>query len=561
MRLKVTSARWLEMAIPFSAITVASVLFAQSGLPARSAQAAPKSATQPQPGTRALAGCDVQCAAKQLLDGLRIKCAEATYLAPVSKNDSWSGRTRMQAVEGLGVAPVPWSLTDADRLNKIDWIGEIVLTATAWRDVLQPNDQTGTPPKWQATHTGRHQTAEEVRTRQADIEGTCSKCVSVANQFESIGAYRAVGVWHFFISQNSPEHLYRDIVSGRYTVTPTPGPDIDLPAVSSLKPACPSIFETPEHKEAARRAEQEAAAQAEEARRTAAEAAELRRQQISAVAQKSRTPQTDLEKKTKEDGYWEDPDTGLMWVAGDTRQSCTTVRIAGQSDWRVADVYELQSISDPSRSHDIIYQNEISTYHAAGGIMLSQPLIWAAHPDAPAPVQGQTGRGVTALKSAPRVGPRPNVWVFDFRSGVRSIQPLGFVPDAVLCVRGTARKLRTEEGIVQYDETAPAPKVGAQAVAPALQGKPQAVVNAAIVSQTPPEYSPEARARRVSGTVVLSAVIDTHGHLKDIRILQPLGSGLDEKAVEAVRKWVYTPATLNGQPVNVLTRLEINFRQ
>jgi TonB family protein len=463
----------------------------------------------------------------------------------------------MQAVDGLGVAPVPWTLTDADRLNKIDWIGELVLTANAWRDVRQPNDQTGDPLKWQATHSGRHQTAEEVRTRQADIEGTCTKCVSVANQFESIGAYREAGAWHFFVSQNSPEDLYRDFASGRYTIVPSPGPAIDLPSISSAKPACSSIPETPEYKEAARKAEQEAAAAAALAERQAAEAAELRRQQISAAAQQSRTPQTDLEKKTKADGYWEDPDTGLMWVAGDNRQSCTTVHIGSQSDWRVADVYELQSISDKSQSHDLIYQSEIATYHIAGGIMLSQPLIWAAHVDAPAPatVQGQPVRNGTALKSA-RLGPRPNVWVFDFRSGERSIQPLGFVPDDVLCVRGTARKLKTEEGIVQYDETAPAPKAGGAAA----QSKPQAVVNPAIVSQATPEYSQEARAKRVAGTVVLSAVIDTHGRLKDIRILQPLGSGLDEKAVEAVRKWVYTPATLNGLPVNVLTRLEINFR-
>jgi protein TonB len=45
----------------------------------------------------------------------------------------------------------------------------------------------------------------------------------------------------------------------------------------------------------------------------------------------------------------------------------------------------------------------------------------------------------------------------------------------------------------------------------------------------------------------------------DIKITRPLGSGLDEKAVEAVRQWRFKPGTKDGSPVAVRINVEINF--
>lgn len=75
-----------------------------------------------------------------------------------------------------------------------------------------------------------------------------------------------------------------------------------------------------------------------------------------------------------------------------------------------------------------------------------------------------------------------------------------------------------------------------------------------------PEYSEEARKAKFQGTVLLSAVIGPDGKPKDLRVLRSLGLGLDEKAVEAVRKWRFSPAMRNEKPVSVLVSIEVAFR-
>jgi TonB family protein len=75
-----------------------------------------------------------------------------------------------------------------------------------------------------------------------------------------------------------------------------------------------------------------------------------------------------------------------------------------------------------------------------------------------------------------------------------------------------------------------------------------------------PEYSEEARKAKYSGTVLLSVIIDEHGLTRDIKVVRPLGLGLDEKAIEAVSKWRFRPAMKGGRPVAVQANIEVNFR-
>ncbi len=75
-----------------------------------------------------------------------------------------------------------------------------------------------------------------------------------------------------------------------------------------------------------------------------------------------------------------------------------------------------------------------------------------------------------------------------------------------------------------------------------------------------PHYSQEARDARLEGTVLLAVVIDPAGRPQDVRVLRPLGLGLDEKAVEAVSQWRFKPGMKEGQPVPVQANIEINFR-
>jgi periplasmic protein TonB len=75
-----------------------------------------------------------------------------------------------------------------------------------------------------------------------------------------------------------------------------------------------------------------------------------------------------------------------------------------------------------------------------------------------------------------------------------------------------------------------------------------------------PEYSEEARKAKFQGAVLLAIVILPDGTTTNIRVVRPLGLGLDEKAIEAVRKWRFRPSLKDGKPVPVSANVEVNFR-
>jgi protein TonB len=77
-------------------------------------------------------------------------------------------------------------------------------------------------------------------------------------------------------------------------------------------------------------------------------------------------------------------------------------------------------------------------------------------------------------------------------------------------------------------------------------------------SSPKPLYPPLAKAAGVSGVVHLTAVIGEDGTIQNLRVLagHPL---LIQAAVDAVKRWVYQPTLLNGQPVQVVTQIDVNF--
>ena len=81
-----------------------------------------------------------------------------------------------------------------------------------------------------------------------------------------------------------------------------------------------------------------------------------------------------------------------------------------------------------------------------------------------------------------------------------------------------------------------------------------------LVSKVEPEYSEEARKAKFSGSVLLSIVVDEHGLPRDIKVVRPLGLGLDEKAIEAVAHWRFRPGVKGGRPVATQAQVEVNFR-
>ncbi len=75
------------------------------------------------------------------------------------------------------------------------------------------------------------------------------------------------------------------------------------------------------------------------------------------------------------------------------------------------------------------------------------------------------------------------------------------------------------------------------------------------------EFSDEARRAKYQGVCLISLIVDVHGDPQNPRVVRALGMGLDEKALEAVRKYKFKPAMKDGKtPVPVMITVEVNFR-
>ena len=81
-----------------------------------------------------------------------------------------------------------------------------------------------------------------------------------------------------------------------------------------------------------------------------------------------------------------------------------------------------------------------------------------------------------------------------------------------------------------------------------------------LIYAAPPSYSEAARKAKFQGIVLLSLVVDEDGNPQNVRVVRPLGMGLDEKAIEAVRRYRFDPALKDGVPVPVEIKVEVNFR-
>lgn len=74
-----------------------------------------------------------------------------------------------------------------------------------------------------------------------------------------------------------------------------------------------------------------------------------------------------------------------------------------------------------------------------------------------------------------------------------------------------------------------------------------------------PAYPPIAKQARIQGAVVLSAVIAKNGTVQMVSVVSSANPLLIQAAMEAVKKWVYVPTILNGEAVEVVTEITVNF--
>ena len=90
-------------------------------------------------------------------------------------------------------------------------------------------------------------------------------------------------------------------------------------------------------------------------------------------------------------------------------------------------------------------------------------------------------------------------------------------------------------------------QVGGGVSAPKIRFQPQ------------PEYSDDARKARAQGTVELLIVVREDGTVDFQNVTKRLGYGLDQKAIDAVRKWRFEPGKKDGKPVPTQVVVEVNF--
>lgn len=111
-----------------------------------------------------------------------------------------------------------------------------------------------------------------------------------------------------------------------------------------------------------------------------------------------------------------------------------------------------------------------------------------------------------------------------------------------------SKKEKAERGVLRQATIAPPPPPP-----PPLPSQA-----AKIANQIAPVYPPLAQQARVQGTVRFLATIDKQGHVAHLQVQSghPL---LVPAAIDAAKQWIYQPTLLNGEPVEVMTQLDVNF--
>ena len=140
-------------------------------------------------------------------------------------------------------------------------------------------------------------------------------------------------------------------------------------------------------------------------------------------------------------------------------------------------------------------------------------------------------------------------------------------PETILSLEHFARflhKLSRSDEAGPLEQRARAYRIAQSEAQPAVDIGPLAsgegVRPPLLLERTEPEYTDEARIANHEGAALLRADIDADGRAQNIRIVRPLGLGLDEKAAEAVRQWRFRPARQGGRAVPYQVRLVIAFR-
>jgi TonB family protein len=81
-----------------------------------------------------------------------------------------------------------------------------------------------------------------------------------------------------------------------------------------------------------------------------------------------------------------------------------------------------------------------------------------------------------------------------------------------------------------------------------------------VIARCAPQYTPKAKRASIEGTAVLYIEVYPDGRAHNIKVHSSLSSGFDEKAIDAVKQWRFSPGTKYGKPAVVPATIEVKFR-
>jgi TonB family protein len=143
--------------------------------------------------------------------------------------------------------------------------------------------------------------------------------------------------------------------------------------------------------------------------------------------------------------------------------------------------------------------------------------------------------------------------------GVRGVVASTGFGSGVATGDGSGR-VNTSRGTVQKSGFGDAEPVSIAQIRPKKTDEAAQTVPAEVISKPTPAYTAEARNLRIEGEVVLEVVFEASGKLRIVRVVQGLGHGLDEAAVQAAEQIRFRPAKRDGQPSDYTALVHIVFQ-
>lgn len=96
--------------------------------------------------------------------------------------------------------------------------------------------------------------------------------------------------------------------------------------------------------------------------------------------------------------------------------------------------------------------------------------------------------------------------------------------------------------------------------APRFDTVPDGVIPPILLNYVVPKYSHDGRKKRISGDCVIGLAVDIEGVPQNVHVVTSLEPSLDGNAVEAVKRWRYAPAMINGIPTRFESTVKVKFR-